>query len=118
MLSLESRTAGVGSFSSSEEFSDELLAPPLPETGDKRLECRRGRPNERRELPTPTQYPSARERIAVAMIEGINAGKEGAVTAAFSGNGLRDILKHQAAVGGFTVLTLKMRVCEVLCPDG
>jgi hypothetical protein len=48
-------------------------------------------PNERKEFPTPIQYPRAIDKIAVAMMEGTNAGSEGGEIAAFSATGFLDM---------------------------
>jgi hypothetical protein len=48
-------------------------------------------PNERKELPTPIQYPRASDKRAVATTEGTKDGNDGGDIAAFSGVGFLDI---------------------------
>jgi hypothetical protein len=50
-------------------------------------------PNKRNEFPTPIQYPRAIDRIAMAMMENLNAGSEGREIAAFSTTGFLDMLE-------------------------
>jgi len=76
--------------SSSDERSDELLSPPSA-VCFRLVHFRVSLPNERKELPTPIQYPRASDKRAVATMEGTNDGNDGGDTAAFSGIGFLDI---------------------------